>query len=139
MDNLILEKLGYREEKDAYGIKVTAFNGSTCMSVRVFMTGSELKAFGEECRDLLQNSLLHQWGEEEGNGDCLKLMARGSADGSAEGRLFMKAALRPDWADTACLSITASLGDFDAFGAAMSACMEGEEGAVLALCKDIRY
>ena len=84
MDNLILEKLGYREEKDVYGIKVTAFNGSTCMSVRVFMTGSELKAFGEECRDLLQNSLLHQWGEEEGNGDCLKLMARGSADGSAE-------------------------------------------------------
>lgn len=139
MDNLILEKLGCEEAGSVYSIKITGFNASVCMSVKVPISREELLTFGEECRMLLHAPLMHQWGEEEGAGDCLKLMLRGQSTGAAEGRVFMKAEVSPSWSDTACFAITATLGDFDAFGAAMPAFLEGDTGTVLALRREISY
>lgn len=139
MDNLILEKLGYEDEKQVFAVKITGFNDSVCMSVKLSIPREELLAFGEECQNLLQSPFMRQWGEEEGNGDCFKLMVRGLPTGRAECRLFMKAATSSIWSDTACFAIASTLGNFDAFGAAMSAFLEGDKGTVLALCRDIRY
>lgn len=138
MDNLILEKLGHEDKEQVY-IKVTGFNSNVCMSVKVPVSREELLMFGEECRMLLHAPLMRQWGEEDGAGDCLKLMLRGQNTGAAEGRVFMKAEVSPSWSDTACFAISSTLGDLDAFGAAMPAFLEGEAGTVLALCKDISY
>lgn len=139
MDNLIFEKLGYRQDYDVYGVKVTGFNERTCMSVQLFMTAAELKGLARECRDLLNTPILRQWGQEEGQGDHMKLMVQGSGNGSAELRLFMKAELRPDWSDTGCFALDSKLSDMDAFGAGIPSFMEGEDGCVLALVKDIRF
>lgn len=139
MDNLILEKLSNVNEERTIFVKVTGFNDNVCMSVKVQMPREDILALGAECRDLLQSPLMHQWGEEEGDEDCLKFMARGLSDGSAEGRLFMKAALRSDWCDTACFAIESTLGNFDAFGAALPSFLSGDTGTVLALCRDICY
>lgn len=139
MDNLILEKLGYDEQSQVYALKITGFNDNVCMSIKLQIPRKDLLTLGTECQFLLQSPLMHQWGEEEGTGDCLKLMVRGLATGDAEGRVFMKAQLRPDWSDTACFALESTLGNFDAFGAAMPAFLEGDTGTVLALCKDIRY
>lgn len=139
MDNLILEKLSNSADERMFFIKVTGFNDNVCMSVKVQIPCEDMLALRAECRDLLQSPLMHQWGEEEGAEDCLKLMVRGLPDGSAEGRLFMKAALRSDWCDTACFAIESTLGNFDAFGAALPSFLSGDAGTVLALCRDIRY
>lgn len=139
MDNLILEKLNDSNVEQMVFVKATGFNDNVCMSVRVQIPCEDILVLGTECQNLLQSSLMHQWGEEEGAEDCLKLMVRGLPDGSAEGRLFMKAALRSDWCDTACFAIESTLGNFDAFGAALPSFLTGEAGTVLALCKDIRY
>lgn len=139
MDNLILEKLSNANEEQTVFIKATGFNDNVCMSVRVQIPCKDILALGAECRTLLQSPLMHQWGEEEGAEDCLKLMVRGLPDGSAEGRLFMKAALHSDRCDTACFAIESTLGNFDAFGAALPSFLKGDAGTVLALCRDIRY
>lgn len=140
MDNLIFEKLGYREEEDVYGLKISAFNKNVCMSVRVFAPGDALAAFIAELKNLLgQQSVVVFGDEDDDRQDCFKLMLTCDTGGSVEGRVFMKASYSTEWSDTACFAFTSTFMAVDKLSQGFDAFLLGETGSVLPLIENIAY